>query len=197
MSGMRTTNWDAVITSAPLNKQAAMMRDGRSTAEVKVENSYVEQPTVRDFRDFHGSAEQDLRGKRFGQLSVIGLADRKSAWVSKCDCGKYAIHTSKGLKSLAASNRAYCGECDYVRRVQSGELPSDAERVILRVEKQARVSAAADLDAVTHPQFDALLLQLGDDPKTLLSSVSRWMQRRLRALDGDDPSTDQHREDDV
>lgn len=192
MTALRTTNWDAVITSSPLDKQASIVRDGRgSGVEVTIENSFTEQPPVRDFRDFFGKPEDDLRDQRFNYLTVLGLAEKRKNWVCKCDCGRFAHFTTKGLRALAERNRAKCGECDYLERLRNGEIPSDAQRLILRNEKQARANDLAAFDAAAHPHFDKLMKEFatdGVDERTALSSFSRWLQRRVRALSDNDPS---------
>lgn len=44
----------------------------------------------------------DLTGQRFGRLTVIEQAEsrnKNSAWLCKCDCGKYTVVSAPNLKS--------------------------------------------------------------------------------------------------
>lgn len=175
---MRTSNWDAMIASAPLDKQAAMIRDGRGGAEdIKIDNCYKEQPALRAYT----GGSEDITGQRFGRLTVVGLSDINGSWVCRCDCGHYARQKLKALRSQAEKGRAECGLCDYVHRAERGEIPDAAERVILRSARKAQASAASVLDANIHARMDALMAALDPDidQAEATSSISRWMQLRF------------------
>ena len=55
----------------------------------------------------------DLRGRKFGRLTVIGIAAEVSGrWVCKCLCGIYVLRAGKAIK--AAAPDACCSQC-YLR----------------------------------------------------------------------------------
>lgn len=52
---------------------------------------------------------EDLRGSRFGMLTVLGYAGRRGTsimWVCRCDCGKVGTKTGR---NLTAGNSKSCG----------------------------------------------------------------------------------------
>ncbi|MDT6278115.1 hypothetical protein NNL50_11280, partial [Enterococcus faecium] len=65
---------------------------------------------VIDVHKRKGNGFDNLTGRRFGKLTVIGLsakkAGRKSYWVCQCDCGNKHLVRSDSLKS---GNVQSCG----------------------------------------------------------------------------------------
>ena len=120
-------DWDRVITSAPMNKDAALARDGRCTSWTparKFNNlrSDVPLPTKK----WNGHPEHDLTWQRFGDLTVIGPASDKSSptrWVVRCVCGCYEHRKASGLRKNAADGRLFCAECDYLKELRKGNVP--------------------------------------------------------------------------
>lgn len=59
------------------------------------------------------SVKIDLTGKRFGKLTVVGLAVdvpyKKKKWLCKCDCGNEAIVAGSNLQSGHTKNCIECG----------------------------------------------------------------------------------------
>lgn len=59
-----------------------------------------------------GNIAEDLRGRRFGLLTVIEKSDKRpnndgwAHWECKCDCGKTTVVASGNLKS---GNTRSCG----------------------------------------------------------------------------------------
>lgn len=69
----------------------------------------------------------DLTGKRFGKLVVIGVADdgqRKTSYICQCDCGNVKKIRADGLTSGATKS---CG-CLKRERTQSEEIQKDVYR---------------------------------------------------------------------
>lgn len=138
----KTTNWDAVIASAPLNKDAAVARDGKGThwtPEMKLSRGKVRHfapiPT-KPLKMMYMAT--NLTGLRVGKLTVVGLADfpernkkRPAAWVVRCVCGYYETRTAKALRNPAfvATNHE-CDECRYLTELKAGRVkrPTVAER---------------------------------------------------------------------
>lgn len=60
----------------------------------------------------------DLTGCRFGRYVVIGVArDVAKAWVVRCECGRYAIRSSKAIKNPANSQDC-CRQCRHLMQLQ-------------------------------------------------------------------------------
>lgn len=129
----KTTNWDAVVASAPLNADAAKALNA-------VGESFVPRREVVNETAFRSDVPPQMRrlppdapnlaGMKVGKLTVIGLAafgkggkNRRAAWVVRCACGWYETRSAKVLRDPAYAARAMCGECDYVRQIASGEKP--------------------------------------------------------------------------
>lgn len=180
MSGLRTTNWDAVIAAAPLDKQASIIRDGRSAAEpVTISNSYADQPLTRPYMDV---PENNLTGQRFGKVVALGLGEsaRKGTtpWVVKCDCGRFARMKAKVLRTSDPARLA-CGECDYLQQVRMGLKKSDPERVLLRHEK-APSGGQLECNAAVFPHLEVILRKAvadGFDTDVALRAMTQFIQR--------------------
>lgn len=69
----------------------------------------------------------DLRGKRFGKLTVLSLVTstpyRKKSWRCQCDCGKYCIRLESTLKKAKKDRRVSSCGCVPIRNL----TPGDAE----------------------------------------------------------------------
>ncbi len=142
-------NWDRLVTSTPVNKAAALARDGHAAEEwcvpagkLNTTYSHTPLPTHRP----HGLLpEDDLMGRVFGRLTVLGLSkDVKNSWVVRCACGAFETRKAKSLKSATSPDR--CSACEYTRALVSGEIPSPEECKRLLAEAAAtRAIARAEL----------------------------------------------------
>lgn len=131
---MKTTQWDRVVTSAPLNATAAVVRDGRgeacgddpSTAKMRADGSLSHLPLP--VKAVHPNAPNaDLVGARIGRYVVLGLADRPktsgkaAVWVIRCACGNYEHRRAAPIRRQMegtdeTDNRDCCTECAGRRR---------------------------------------------------------------------------------
>lgn len=64
----------------------------------------------------------DLTGRRFGRLTVLGLAvagfdGKKKRWSCRCTCGKYSTHRGQ---SLRGGTEDRCHDCQIVRIATDG-----------------------------------------------------------------------------
>lgn len=151
MSGVRTTNFDAVAASAPLNRQASTVRDGSGDMwEAGVPNGmprWIGPPPLKSGASQTAPAQvvmARLVGKRFGRLTVLGIwaggnAKKKAVWVCRCDCGYYEGRKARFLEQGHPDGEEQrCSACDALAKLQrSAAKPST---------KKARVRAAAMLD---------------------------------------------------
>ncbi len=126
------SDWSRIMTSAPVNRAAALARSGRGEAPVeRVDPSNVISRTPLPTRPVQAGS-LDLTGAVFGRLIVIGQADRAALklsdrcgrWVCRCKCGLYQAFTAKGLRSMA--ERAMCQACENARRLREGYDTSGA-----------------------------------------------------------------------
>jgi hypothetical protein len=123
------TNWDALVASAPLNKQAALdasAKGGAFVPRVKFHpDTHIHAEIQPKIRKAHSS--DDLTGRIFGRLKVLGLADlpnrnpgRKTAWVVQCICGRYENRKAKGLKD-GSPQSLQCAACLYKENILKGK----------------------------------------------------------------------------
>jgi hypothetical protein len=135
---MKITAWDKVISSSPLNKDAAIARDGGGTSwtpERALESSFVRSHAPMPMKAPDHTWRINLTGTKVGKLTVLGVADfpaRKSgaAWVVRCVCGYYETRKAKTLRDPVYAERAACSECEYVAELKAGrvKLKNVAER---------------------------------------------------------------------
>lgn len=135
---MKTVAWDKVISSAPLNKDAAIARDGGGASwapEKQLESSFVRSHAPIPVKPRDHTWMVDLTGLKVGKLTVLGVADfadRKgpAAWVVRCVCGYYETRKAKTLRKPSYAEQAACSECHYVAELKAGrvKLKTVAER---------------------------------------------------------------------
>jgi len=115
---IRTTNFDAIITASPINKDAAVSRDGRGFSyepDKKIACRHWEnQPLLRE----PTGEDRDLIGFRWGRLIALGYLaeDPGKLWVVRCDCGRYETRRNKSLKR--ASPVDCCQQCGHVAHLK-------------------------------------------------------------------------------
>lgn len=138
---MKTTVWDRVVTSAPINKDAAVARDGKGEGfEPKLKDaadrvhSDTPLPTRKPLK-----GSPDYSGQRSGRLVVVGLSaeikqgDRPAAWVVRCACGNYEHRTAKSINNPRNVDDCCrpCRQVEYLkRRAAHGtrlKAPADTE----------------------------------------------------------------------
>jgi hypothetical protein len=133
---MKTTEWDRIVTSSPLNKDASVARDGSGDLYDKdFPNALDERPgyaqpsaiTLKDPRFIN------FTGKEIGRLTVLGLVSERSGqqlkgkggarWLCRCVCGHYAKQSTKALKRATEGRRdAMCDWCEDTQRKREGRV---------------------------------------------------------------------------
>jgi hypothetical protein len=130
---MKTTQWDRVASSAPLNKTAGIVRDGkgsdngtrRQVSQGLRDTPFVLKPVPTDLPDYTGTVH--------GRLTVMGLIDpipsgmtknanRGARWSLRCICGRYEPAKTSTVKNFINPNsvKDRCIECTQVKRIQQG-----------------------------------------------------------------------------
>lgn len=137
---MKGSSWDKVVSSAPINKDAAIARDGSGTSwtpERTLEPTFVRSHAPIPIKRRKETWGVDLTGMKVGKLTVLGVADfpgrsQKSlaAWVVRCVCGYYETRKAKTLRKPGYADKAACSECHYVAELKAGrvQLKTIAER---------------------------------------------------------------------
>lgn len=144
---MKTAAWDRIISSTPLNTDAAKARDGGGfswSPEVSFAPGKVHTHAPPKMRPVPLNRTcPNLTGLKVGKLTVVGLAAKTTsdgaAWVVRCVCGYYETRKARTLRRPDYATEAMCDECRYMRELRAGrvERPTVAERI-------ARQKAEAD-----------------------------------------------------
>ncbi len=122
---MRTTDFDRLATSAPLNTDAAMARDGQSRdhweGRVPSTTPHWSAPP-RPLAQIPATVE-DLTGRVVGRLTVIGYHGSKKAkgsqWLVRCACGDYELRSTKAITNHTGQLEATCAACDWLRLIKN------------------------------------------------------------------------------
>jgi hypothetical protein len=68
-------------------------------------------------------SSEDLRGKRIGNLLVLGFLGRnsgkRSVWQVRCVCGYYIRRTARALRDKSESE-LICNDCAYREKLRNG-----------------------------------------------------------------------------
>lgn len=117
MSHMRTTNFDAVVASAPLNRTASVVRDGSGEHWDPVVRATQAHWTSPPPMKSPPTVAPDLTGATTGRLRVVGYygSSKKSGsrWVVRCTCGDYELRRSKAITNpiVAGDTPPMCCKC--------------------------------------------------------------------------------------
>lgn len=129
MARRLTTDWSAVLASAPLDKKAAVVAGGKGAHwEPKLkphDHEYARSVDGPLPTKPVAPGEEDLTGRKVGRFTVIGKAAGAQGWVVRCACGAYERRRSKTLTQSdplgAATMCVVCDKLEYVagrRRVR-------------------------------------------------------------------------------
>jgi hypothetical protein len=138
-------DWDRLLASAPLNREAAIVTgESREPAGFRGcksdQDSYLQDGPHPVKQTLPNSPSfKDLTGQRFGKLVVRGVVEgsksdgksKGSLWAVRCDCSRYTARRQKFLLQ-GDPDRHACVECDYAAEVKAGKVPSLKEREELR-----------------------------------------------------------------
>lgn len=114
---MRTTDWDALAASAPINADAARaVVYGYGTEEpTLLEHAKQQLPVNANF--------VNLIGLKKGWLQVIAYAGSNrnigsARWIVRCICGRYEFRRTRALRPDVTNDR--CADCSRLRSIQEG-----------------------------------------------------------------------------
>lgn len=138
MSLVRTTNYDAIAASAPLNRDASIVRDGsgdlydKPAPGVRVLR-WIAPPALKPLSACAGAVDivRATTGQRFGRLVALGIwaetnPKKNSVWVFRCDCGYYEGLRMKAISYLG--DVTACSHCQQTERLRAmGAKPSTSK----------------------------------------------------------------------
>lgn len=115
---------DKIYASAPIDKKAAVVT-GKGIdyiPDIKIFDSELPLPVCRNIPKWI----VNLTGKKFGKLTVIGLAvieEKKlngSKWVVRCVCGRYSMRKARAINN--ENNKLdCCKECEKLMSLKRSE----------------------------------------------------------------------------
>ena len=125
------SNYDKIITSAPVNAQAAkqLSRGIHFTPQKNLGNNVIkEMPKVIEVTELDRRNPKfvDYTGHKFDRITVIGKSDKKiaknyGAWVCSCVCGCYLRVKTKDLRNGRPNGKPHmCTSCDYTDYLRNG-----------------------------------------------------------------------------
>ena len=107
-------SFDKILTSTPINKQAAVVAGGKGQhwePEVKITQAHWDAPPKCKKRP---DDQIDKSGTTFGRLTVISYfgakSDGSSQWLVRCSCGAYETRTGKAVENKNNCDDA-CVKC--------------------------------------------------------------------------------------
>jgi hypothetical protein len=127
---MRTSDWDAIAASEPLDRLAALVAAVGFSADEETmlakAKSDIKALTQRDpnFRN--------LIGLKKGRLTVVayGGSNKKASrarWIVRCVCGRYEARSTRALRPECTNDR--CDKCNDLDRIRKGFHPLHRDEV--------------------------------------------------------------------
>jgi hypothetical protein len=122
---MKTVDYEALATASPVNRDAALARDGKG--EKVPELTYTitcahwdAPPKSKPIP----KGQEDRRGQKVGRMTVVGYYDshpkKGSRWIVRCSCGDYETRLSKAIKNQS-NTRDRCSKCRRLETVKKME----------------------------------------------------------------------------
>jgi hypothetical protein len=120
---IRTTDYDRIITSVPLNRTAALVT-GRGTHWEPEPGIYGPDDVVSDTPlpiKTLKSFETNLTNQKTLRLLVVGAhALLSRTWVVRCTCSLYELRTTEDLtKHKDSIHSSMCKRCQYVEEIKA------------------------------------------------------------------------------
>lgn len=119
---MRTSNWDAILASEPINRMAALAAavgfsgdEETMLAKAKRDIEALEQGDP-NFRNLVGLIK--------GRLTVVAYGGRAkrstpgAQWIVRCKCGNYEVRRTRALREQNPNDR--CEDCNQLQRLRLG-----------------------------------------------------------------------------
>jgi hypothetical protein len=122
------------IALAPINKEAALlMSKGVQFTIDRSHNTDLEWEICPPFKKAPWNCP-NLIGQRSDRITIVGYfgfkkgssgskqGRRTSAWIGKCDCGRYVLRGGNNFrKSIKNKTSNCCTHCNYIKKITSPE----------------------------------------------------------------------------
>lgn len=116
----RRSVFDEILSSSPANRSAATVtsKGTHYVPDMKIAEHIVHSDAPLPMKPLPNDPScVDLRGVKYGRLTVLGMADTKrgngsngGAWVVRCACGDYEHRTTRAIRRAHPEDR--CKVCD-------------------------------------------------------------------------------------
>lgn len=125
--------WDKIAVSKPVDRQTALSNAGGLGHQWSLKQGQRRRWDNKPAAVRDTLSGIDLRGYKFGRLTVVGLLDRTGAgfaaagknkkpakWLVKCVCGRFEHRTAKAIRNPENhfDRCDHCRQTAYVRRQQ-------------------------------------------------------------------------------
>lgn len=132
---MRTTNFDALAASSPLDRNASIVRDGSGDLwSAKIPEHHQHWKTPQPIQPRIPGNMPNYTGVDFGRLKVIGYHG-DGRWLVRCACGDYELRRTKAIRHRdrpqeQPDDEAMCWECARVKilRKRGNRKVTDSDR---------------------------------------------------------------------
>lgn len=132
---IRTTNFDAIAASAPLDRQASVVRDGSGdqweNQHMSTQAQHWKAPPLPTHRRPHNTP--DYTGAKIGRMTIVsfhgysGKSNPVAVWLARCACGDYEVRRADTIKRNANPD-ACCMPCQRAAAICSRDTTSKSYR---------------------------------------------------------------------
>ncbi len=109
------SSWDRVLTSVPINKQAAMGSARGEHWEPMFDDVHGRSDLPLPMKEYRGPPEKNLVGTVMGRITIVGYSHSTkkwgSKWVGRCTCGTYELRRRASIERNADPDHA-CMRCE-------------------------------------------------------------------------------------
>ena len=149
MGAQAVSVWDKIATLVPTRDAAVAVSGGdHYEPAIKIEPGRIHSDVPPPYRAPTGNelafGLEDLRGRRIGRLTVLGLGPRAregARWICRCDCGRYGGFLGRSLRRTEHPDLMMCVECNHTRMLR--HRASVARAPIASASQQARLEQFA------------------------------------------------------
>lgn len=126
--------FEKLASCRPVNRAAgtSISHEAQTFQEQVMQNVWDRCPPLNYSLPLHEMELAKLKGRRFGSLTIVGIAVKTSRlgriWVCRCDCGKFCGRTTAAVKKLDQSEQ--CAKCSKFGNQPPRSSPSLTEEKV-------------------------------------------------------------------